>query len=232
MGQSISERSLRSFLAKIPLFACLEKQELTQLAQSGRHRQIPKGSILFFQDDPADGQYVMRSGSIAIYISSSDGRELVLGEMRPGDSFGELALITGRTRSTTAIALLKSEVFIIPSQLFLDLIYSHPDMLRSLLIVTAERLYASTRRESALAFLDAPARLARILLQLADLSDAPGGYITISQLGLARRAGLTRQTVAKILGRWRRSGWLLTGRGRVVLLDKSALQQVERLSTF
>jgi len=232
MGKSISDRSLRLFLTKIPLFADLEERELAQIAQAGRYRQIPKGSILFFQDDPADGQYVLRSGSVAIYISSSDGRELVLGEMRPGDCFGELALITGGTRSTTAVTLLKSELFIIPSELFLDLIYSHPDMLRSLLIETAHRLYASTRRESALAFLDAPARLARILLQLAELSDAPGGYITISQLDLARRAGLTRQTVAKILGRWRRSGWLLTGRGRVVLLDKSALQEIENQATF
>jgi len=232
MAQSISDRALRSFLAKIPLFACLEKQQLAELAQTGRIRQIPKGSILFFQDDPDDGLYILRSGLVAIYISSSDGRELVLGEMRPGDSFGELALITGLTRSTTAAALRKSEVFIIPGQLFLDLLDSNPDMLRSLLKETAHRLYASTQRESALAFLDAPARLARILLQLAQISDAPGGYITISQLGLARRAGLTRQTVAKILGRWRRSGWLLTGRGRVVLLDKSALQQVEKQTTF
>jgi CRP/FNR family cyclic AMP-dependent transcriptional regulator len=232
MAQSISDRSLRLFLANIPLFTCLEEPELAQIAQSGRYRQIPKGSILFFQDDPADDLYILRSGSVAIYVSSSDGRELVLGEMRPGDCFGELALITGQTRSITAVVLRKSEVFIIPGRLFLDLMDSNPEMLRRLLIVTAQRLYASTRRESALAFLDAPARLARILLELAQLSDAPGGYITISQLDLARRAGLTRQTVAKILGRWRRSGWLLTGRGRVVLLDESALQQIESQATF
>ena len=232
MGQSISDRSLRLFLAKIPLFACLEEQNIDELARAGRYRQLPKGSILFFQDDPADGLYILRSGTVAIYISSSDGRELVLGEMRPGDCFGELALITGQTRSTNAVAQLKSELFIIPGPLFLDLTDRYPDILRSLLNETAQRLYASTQRESALAFLDAPARLARILLQLEQKSEAPGGYVTISQLDLARRAGLTRQTVAKILGRWRRSGWLLTGRGRVVLLDKSALQQVEKQTTF
>ena len=165
MAQSISDRSLRSFLAKIPLFTCLEEPELAQIAQSGRYRQIPKGSILFFQDDPADDLYILRSGSVAIYVSSSDGRELVLGEMRPGDCFGELALITGQTRSITALVLRKSEVFIIPGRLFLDLLDSNPEMLRRLLTVTAQRLYASTRRESALAFLDAPARLARILLE-------------------------------------------------------------------
>ena len=74
------------------------------------------------------------------------------------------------------------------------------------------------------------ARLARILLKLELQTDAPSGYITISQQGLAQRTGLTRQTVAKILGRWRRAGWLITGRGRIVLLNQKALRQVEQQS--
>jgi CRP/FNR family cyclic AMP-dependent transcriptional regulator len=229
---SADKNQLQAFLAGLPLFACLGDRQLDLLARSSRHRQVPKGSILFFQNDPADELYVVRSGSVAIFISSSDGRELVLGEMRPGNCFGELALITGQPRSTSAVTLLKSELLIIPSQLFLDLMDDRPEMIRSLLDLTAQRLYASTQRESALTFLDAPARLARILRQLSEMSEAPGGYITISQKGLARRTGLTRQTVAKILGRWRRAGWLLTGRGRVVLLDKVALRQVEEQTTF
>ena len=226
------EKRLGQFLAQLPLFECLAEEQLAELVRAGRQRQVPKGSILFFQDDPADGLYVVRSGSVAIHIASSDGRELVLGEMRPGDCFGELALISGRLRSTTAATLLKSELFIIPGQFFLNLLDGRPEMVRLLLELTARRLYDSTQREGALAFLDAPARLARVLLQLESLSEAPGKYITISQNGLAQRTGLTRQTVAKILGRWRRAGWLLTGRGRVVLLDKAALQQVEEQAIF
>lgn len=232
MATSADLNQLASFLAELPIFSCLGGPQLERVARASRPRQMPKGSILFFQNDPADGLYVVRSGSVAIHISSSDGRELVLGEMRPGDCFGELALITGQPRSTSAVTLLKSELLIIPSQLFLDLLADHPEMVRSLLELTAQRLYSSTQRESALTFLDAPARLARILRQLAEASEAPGGYVTISQNDLARRTGLTRQTVAKILGRWRRSGWLLTGRGRVVLLDMAALRQVEELTTF
>ncbi|HEX9018772.1 MAG TPA: helix-turn-helix domain-containing protein, partial [Anaerolineaceae bacterium] len=50
------------------------------------------------------------------------------------------------------------------------------------------------------------------------------GYITISQEELAQRSGLIRQTVAKTLGQWRRKGWLLTGRGHIVLLNQNALR--------
>jgi CRP-like cAMP-binding protein len=73
-----------------------------------------------------------------------------------------------------------------------------------------------------LAFLDAHARLARVLLEL-DRQNEERGDITISQEELAQRSGLIRQTVAKTLGQWRRKGWLLTGRGQIVLLNREAL---------
>jgi CRP-like cAMP-binding protein len=228
MALSAAETRLLRFLAQIPLFAVLQEQQLAELVRASRSRQVPKGSVLFFQDDPADGFYVVRSGSVAILLTSPDGSELILGEIRPGEFFGDLALVTGESRSATATTLLKSELIIMPGRQFLDLLDSNPEMTRLLLTLTFERLYTSTQRESALAFLDAPARLARVLLQLEQFEAGPAGYITISQNDLARRIGSTRQTVAKILGRWRRAGWLLTGRGRIVLLDYPALHEVVR----
>ena len=225
-----AETRLVQFLAEIPLFAMLEEEQLFELVRASRSRTLPKGSVLFFQDDPADGFYVVRSGSVAILLTSPNGSELILGEIRPGEFFGDLALVTGEPRSATATTMLKSELIIVPGGHFLDLLDGSPEMTRLLLTLTFERLYTSTQREGALAFLDAPARLARVLLELEKYSAAPAGYVTISQNDLARRIGSTRQTVAKILGRWRRAGWLLTGRGRIVLLDQAALRQVEQQS--
>jgi CRP-like cAMP-binding protein len=78
-----------------------------------------------------------------------------------------------------------------------------------------------------LAFWDAQARLARILLQL-EKQETEKGYVTISQEELAQRTGLTRQTAAKILGRWRRAGWLITGRGHILLLKHAELSKLEK----
>ena len=100
---------------------------------------------------------------------------------------------------------------------------------RQLLKLTALRLQASSRREESLAFFDARERLARTLLSLDQLSKARG-YITLSQEELAQRTGMTRQTVAAVLGDWRRNGWLLTGRGHIVILNRGALHlMVENL---
>ena len=97
-----------------------------------------------------------------------------------------------------------------------------PCLALRLLEITAHRLQNSSRREEALAFHDAQQRLARQLLHLDQLA-SDKGYLSLSQEELAQRAGLTRQTVATILGRWRRRGWLLTGRGHIMLLNRREL---------
>jgi CRP-like cAMP-binding protein len=148
----------------------------------------------------------------------------VINEMRAGDMFGELALVTDQPRSTGAIAREASQVISIPRASFLAELERDPSLMRRVLKTTAERLQTSSERESALAFFDAPTRLARTLLQM-DQQANDQGYIICSQEELAQRVGLTRQTVAKTLGQWRRAGWLLTGRGKIVLLNRAALHR-------
>jgi CRP-like cAMP-binding protein len=111
----------------------------------------------------------------------------------------------------------------IPRQAFISLMEAEPQVARRLLETTAARLSRTSEFQNSLAFMDAQARLARVLLEL-DEQNQERGYITVSQEELAQRAGLIRQTVAKTLGQWRRQGWLLTGRGRIVLLNHAGLQ--------
>jgi CRP/FNR family cyclic AMP-dependent transcriptional regulator len=217
----------RDFLKGMPLFAGLGEASLLALARAGKFMQVEKGQFIFFQSDPAEKVYIVRMGLISIVLESPDGREMVINEMRPGDYFGEVGVITNQPRSTSAIARKESGLLALPRQAFLDILDSEPALARRVLELTANRLRNSSERESALAFLDAQARLARLLLQLEEQA-AEKGYVTISQEELAQRTGQTRQTVAKALGRWRRAGWLITGRGHIMLLNREALVKLEQ----
>ena len=214
------------FLQKMPLFANIDGQSLKNLSNSGRIEHIQKGGVVFLQSDPPDEFYIVKTGLVSILLGSSDGREMVINEIRPGDYFGELGIITRNPRSTTAITRTDCTLLVFTRQAFTDILDTEPLLARRILVITAERLRRSSERESALAFLDAQARLARLLLQM-DKVTYEKGYITISQEELAQRTGLTRQTVAKALGRWRRSGWLITGRGHILLLRHSELSNLE-----
>ena len=221
-NQPIGTAKILQFLRSLSLFEEVSQQGLTALAAACRIKQVPKGTCIFLQDDPSSAVFLVWRGAIAIQLEDLEGHELVINEMSPGECFGELAMLTGKPRSTSAEAMVDSEVLLIPGSTFKAVLKQEPSLALHLLEITAQRLQNSSKREEALAFNDAQQRLARQLLAL-DKSASDKGYLTLSQEDLAQRAGLTRQTVATILGRWRRRGWLLTGRGHIVLLNRHDL---------
>jgi CRP-like cAMP-binding protein len=214
--------SILQFLSSQTLFEGIDPLNLVEIAKGSRLKPVPKGGFIFFQHDVADAVYVVWRGVIAIRLENPDGRELVINEMGVGDCFGELGILTGEPRSASAEAIVDSEVLLIPGEVFKKALEREPMLASRLLEITARRLQNSSKREEALAFYDAQQRLATQLLVL-DQQSRDIGYLTLSQDELATRIGLTRQTVATILGRWRRSGWLLTGRGHIVLLNLDEL---------
>jgi CRP/FNR family cyclic AMP-dependent transcriptional regulator len=214
------------FMRQVPLFAGLDERALQRLAAASRVRAVRAGELLFSQGEPGEAVYVVQAGRIAIVLATPDGREMVINQMRPGDFFGELALLPGQTHTANAAAREASRVLCIHNAAFLAELEAQPRFMRYLLDTLAGRLRASSERESALAFLTAPARLARLLLQQVQPDDPSGPLVAVSQDELAQEIGVTRQTVAKVLGGWRRAGWIITGRGRIMLVNQAALRRL------
>lgn len=223
---------LIAFLRTVPIFLGLDDGVIQSLAEVSHFRRVSKGQILFLQGDPGDAAYIVHQGIIAILFSTSDGRELVINEMRPGECFGELALILDEPRSAGALAREDSQVVWIPREAFLTQVEAEPKLMRNLLETIASRLVNSGERESALAFLHAPARIAQFLLQRAIEEEGQDDLVTLSQEEVAQHIGVTRQTVAKILGDWRRDGWIITGRGKLMLVDMKALHNLADEASF
>jgi CRP/FNR family cyclic AMP-dependent transcriptional regulator len=213
------------FLGSIPLFSGIREDVLTEFARSAPLRKLDKGELLFYQTDPSDAVYIVRSGCISLFLATPDGREMVINEMHPGDCFGELGLVTGLPRSTGAMTREPSLILRIPKDTFMEGLDAEPELMRRVLRMTAQRLRASSERESALAFLDADARIARILLLLYRQTEGRG-VVRITQEELAQFAGLIRQTVSKTLSKWRSEGWIDTGRGKIHLKDIRALEEL------
>ena len=221
-GLISTKSGLHELLQQVPLFKGVSTENLEALAHSSFRKKLEQETYLFFRGDPAEDFYLVLSGEIVISLTSTDGRELIINQMHPGDFFGELGLLTGQPRSANAAARRSAELVVIPRQAFLAAMKNEASLAPRLLEATAIRLSRTSEYQNLLAFMDAYARLAWVLLDL-DRENEERGYITISQDELAQRAGLIRQTVAKILGSWRRKGWLLTGRGNIMLLNRAAL---------
>ncbi len=222
MNRRVDPKILET-LNSASLFDDVDPVVLSSLADRSTIKEIDKGKLLFYQDDLADAVYVVHSGCLSIFLGMADGRELVINVMHPGDVFGEIALFTDQSRSAGAIGREDAQVVAIPKQAFMDIVEGESDLLRRVLEMTAQRLRMSSERESALAFLDASARIARVLLSLEEQGQELG-TIEMTQEDLAQHVGLTRQTVASTLSRWRRDGWVDTSRGAIKIQNRGVME--------
>ncbi len=220
-------------LAKVPLFGGLSAHELEQLAAATRPRRYDRGEVIFLEGDPGTGLCVIESGLVKIVLRAEDGRELVLNVYGPGEFFGEFALLDGEPRSADAVAQETCLVHWLRRDEFLTFLEAHPRVARELLAVLSRRLRHTTRVAGDAALRDAPARLARAVLELAATRGRPvdGGTRVegkFTQSELAAMIGSTRETVNKCLRSLQRRGLLRYEQGTITLPRPEALRDQAR----
>ena len=92
------------------------------------------------QGDPGDALHVVASGAVKIVLPSTEGEEAIIATLRPGDFFGELALLDGAPRSATVTSLEQSEMLVLPRAVFMDLLDNLPGLRDALLTGLAREL--------------------------------------------------------------------------------------------
>ncbi len=220
-------------LQRSPLFRGLSSAALDSVAELAVQRSFRGGEVVFSQGDPGDGLFAVITGKIRISAGAADGREIFLNIMEPGDTFGEIALLDGGTRTASATATESSELVSIRRQHFQGLLGREPAVALELLRLCGERLRWTSGLVEDAALLDVPARLAKRLLSLGQFHGKPskGGFtLRISQEDLAAFLGVARQVVNQYLQVWKSQGWVVLSRGTVTVLDEVAIRKAAQKS--
>ena len=221
----------KMMLQRSPLFRGLPAPSLERIAGLATQRGFGSGEIVFSQGDPGDALYAVVVGRIRISAGTADGREMSLNIMEPGDTFGEIALLDGGTRTATATATESSELVSIRRDHFVALLEREPKVALELLRLCGERLRWTSGLVEDAALLDAPARLAKRLLSLGELHGQrtkAGITLRISQEDLATFLGVSRQVVNQHLQGWKAQGWVDLGRGNVTVRHEEAIRRAAR----
>lgn len=226
----LDARSMSDALAAVPLFAGLDADGLEGLAKGMRVRRFRRGETVFHLGDPGDALFIVMAGSIKITLPADTGDEAILATLRPGDFFGELALLDGAPRSATAVAIEPTETYILARERFRELIATEPVMREALLATLAAEVRRLTHHVEELHFLDITGRLASRLARLAaepGASRLPDGSIRLAgpltQGDLAAMIGCTRQSVNKLLGMFTDDGLIRLEKDRIVVVDLEGL---------
>lgn len=217
-------------LRNLHLFANLHPREIRALSGVLREAGYRRGEFLFHMGDTADRLYFLQKGSVKVSVVSQNGDERILEVFRPGDTFGELFLMTATRRLYAAQAMTNVLVYTMTGDAFHMLMRTRPELWHSFIrhLVWQQRR-AMLRLEALLAMRAGP----RVLAALLDLSERAGRPIrggrllglTPSQEELARLTGLHRSTVSTWINTYRRQG-ILGGRGRSIVIRETRARAV------
>jgi CRP/FNR family transcriptional regulator, cyclic AMP receptor protein len=173
--------------------------------------RLPAGQVLFRAGDSADGCYRVEDGLLKVTMVSNAGTERILAFHGPGAIVGELAIIDGLPRTTSAVAVCDSGLSFLSRAAFEAFAEKHhPEFCQSLFRLLAKRVRERDKVVAATSFLSLKGRIAQTLLELSDhfgQEVRPGRVVIrqkIRQRDLAAMAGTARENVTRVLNDWQR----------------------------
>jgi len=214
-------------LARIPLFAHLSLAEQEKLDSLMERKTFTAQTAVFFQDDPSDSLYIVLSGSAKVFRTSEDGKDRILSTLRPGDVFGELAMIEGLVRSASVQATEDTEMLSLSRHDFEVFAQEHPPVLWKLLQALCERLRMIEHDLDPL-FRDVPYRVLHVLSRLLERhgQSGPDGWrirFPLSVRELASMVGSNSETVSRLVETYERDGLARRDGETWVVPDRRAL---------
>ncbi len=200
------------------IFAGMPRELLDELKKIALDKRYEKGEMVFYEGDESIGFYQLLSGRVKIYKLSSEGKEQIFQFIRPGETFGEVVVFSGKAFPAHAEAVQPSRVLLFPRKDFIEMIRRNPDLALAMLGILSERLRHFTVQVENLSLKEVPGRLASYLLYLSREENGQDTIaLDISKGQLANLLGTVPETFSRILRRMADHG-IIDVRGRRIHL--------------
>jgi CRP-like cAMP-binding protein len=191
--------------------------------------------VIFQKGDPGTSMMAVLNGRVRIGAYSEEGREIILNIIESGQLFGEVALLDQKKRSADATAMGETRLLVLDRRDFIPFLERKPKIVIQLLYVLCERVRQTSELVESIAFLEFNARLAKLLLQLADRygQETDQGLLIdlrISQSDLGHLIASSRESVNRQLNAWAQDGIISQEQGRITILDRDKLQTTVQTS--
>lgn len=223
-------------LALFELFRDLSPAALDDVMSSARVRRLAGNTAIFDQGDAEVRAHVLIEGNVRISQSGSDGAEIVMRFIAPGEMFGTVALFTDGTYPADAVTLTESlEVSWSETELF-ELIRRHSPIAINLIRVIGKRLQEVQNRLREVSTQRVEQRVARALLRLVRqaghrTTDGMAIEIPLRRKDVADISGTTLHTASRILTAWEKAGLLVSRNQRLTIRKPSEIQRIADDST-
>ncbi len=212
------------------IFSGIPEEDVRAVLALARRSTYRRGEVVFHRYDPADAVHLVTKGRFDVRVATQHGDEVALAIRGPGETLGELAVVTQAERSATVTALEPAETLVVRGSELRKLAQRHPSLDEVLVRLLAERVAFLSDRLVEAYTVDAETRVARRVLELGRVyGTTPPITIPLIQDDLAALAGTSRATVNRVLREAERRGLVELGRGRTVLCDPDGMARLARL---
>jgi CRP/FNR family cyclic AMP-dependent transcriptional regulator len=215
-------------LSKSFIFDALDSNARQELADFSYVKRYAAGDTIFTMGMPGHSMMAIAEGSVRVSMFTPSDREVTLNDLTAGDVFGEIALLDGQDRSANVKALTNCTLVVLERRALLDLLQRDPGLSIKLIELLCQRVRRSDERMIEIAFLDLPARLARLVLRLSTAAPAsaekPLTKLSQSQSELASMTGNSRENVNRCLRKWQKADLIDLQGGWLIIKDRPRLE--------
>ncbi|MBI5882537.1 MAG: Crp/Fnr family transcriptional regulator [Elusimicrobia bacterium] len=215
-------------LRKIPFLSAVSTGHLKQILKISQIREYSAGQQIFSKDEFGNQMFIVISGRAKIFIRSAAKKTKTIAYFHPGDFFGEMSLLQGKPRCTSAQSVEESKLLVIRRADFRRILLSDPHLTYFLLCTVSERLRRANEEIESLLFRNILGRVSKTLYALAtDAGKKSSGACELADRythqELADIVGTTREPLTRALSTLKRANILDIRRGRLVIRDTRKL---------
>ena len=141
-------RWLSGILRQMKFFSSCTVGEIEDFVGIASKKNYPKGKVIIRQGEYGSFFFVISRGKVSVWAAEENTERRKVATLKPGDYFGETALVERKERNATVITDSKCDLFLFYSGDFLDLLGRNPDLEKRFHAIADER---SAERDSVLA---------------------------------------------------------------------------------
>jgi DNA-binding response OmpR family regulator len=199
-----------------------------KLSDQRRSRVYKKKEFVFVEGEQPKYVYFVDKGLVKTFKANNDGKELITGLHRNGDFFGFVSLLEDKPSNESALVLKESNIYMIPQQDFLTLIYGNKEIARKFISMLASNLYEAENKLLELAYQSVRQRVAAVLIKLNHQTVSTNGdhNITVARKDLSGIVGTTTETLNRTLVDFKNEGLIELFDKGLKILQHAKLERV------
>ena len=222
-------QNVQVHLRKIPLLAELSDEDMTRVKADLRFRQYQKREVLLQKGGSGDGLLFLLAGQLQVIDVTEDGRAIGLRLLKPGDFFGEIAVITSSVRTASVVALTDVLVAFLPAPTAMHLFAHSPSVANQMLRYLAEKIQRDSEFRTLLSINNTARRIYTFLVMMKK-NQKEGPENTLANLptlqDIANMINTSRETVTRALLTLVQQGIVEKSSSGLIIRDPLALQKL------